>query len=94
MSTSSNNKRIVQNTLLLYFRMLFTMGIGLLTSRVIINALGETDYGIYNVVGGFVTMFSVLTAGLSSATQRFLNIDIGKGDCKTFPFLKIDYMLT
>lgn len=77
----SNNNRIVKNTLLLYFRMLFTMGVGLLTSRIIINALGATDYGIYNAVGGFVTMFSILSAGLSSATQRFLNIDIAKGDC-------------
>ena len=52
--TSENNKRIAKNTLLLYVRMLFMMVIGLYTSRVILDKLGEVDFGIYNVVGGFV----------------------------------------
>ena len=52
----SNNKRIAKNTLLLYVRMLFMMVIGLYTSRVILDKLGEVDFGIYNVVGGFVNM--------------------------------------
>lgn len=56
---SANSKRIAKNTLLLYVRMLFLMLISLYTSRVILNALGVEDYGIYNVVGGVVTMFSV-----------------------------------
>lgn len=58
--TSDNNKRIAKNTLLLYVRMLFTMAVSLFTSRVILNTLGVEDYGINNVVGGIVTMFSVL----------------------------------
>lgn len=60
MSTqSNNNKRIAKNTLLLYFRMLFMMVVLLYTSRVMLNALGEEDFGIYNVIGCVVAMFSV-----------------------------------
>ena len=55
--TSDNNKRIAKNTLLLYIRMFFMMGISLYTSRVVLNTLGVEDYGIYNVVGGLVSMF-------------------------------------
>ncbi len=81
MSNSSiNNKRIAKNTLLLYFRMLFLMLISLYTSRVILEALGVTDYGIYNVVGGFVGMFALISAALTSACSRFLNFEMGKGD--------------
>ena len=56
--TSDNNTRIAKNTLLLYVRMLFTMAVSLFTSRVILNTLGVEDYGIYNVVGRLVSMFS------------------------------------
>lgn len=77
--TSENNKRIAKNTLMLYFRMLFMMAIGLYTSRVILDKLGEVDFGIYNVVGGFVTMFSIISGAMTSATQRFLSFEIGKG---------------
>ena len=55
--TSDNNKRIAKNTLLLYFRMLITMLVSLYTSRVVLQTLGISDYGLYNVVGGVVTMF-------------------------------------
>ena len=75
-----NNKRIARNTLFLYFRMLFLMLILLYTSRVILSALGVTDYGIYNVVGGFVSMFALISAALTSACSRFLNYEMGKGD--------------
>lgn len=77
--SESNNKRIAKNTLLLYVRMLFMMAIGLYTSRVILDKLGEVDFGIYNVVGGFVTMFAVISGAMTSATQRFLSFEIGKG---------------
>lgn len=77
--TQSNNKRIAMNTLMLYARMLFMMAIGLYTSRVILDKLGEVDYGIYNVVGGFVTMFTVISGAMTTATQRFLSFEIGKG---------------
>lgn len=77
--SSDNNKRIAKNTLLLYVRMLLMMVIGLYTSRVILDKLGEVDFGIYNVVGGFVTMFTVVSGAMTTATQRFLSFEIGKG---------------
>lgn len=77
---SANSKRIAKNTMLLYVRMLFLMLISLYTSRVILNALGVEDYGIYNVVGGVVTMFSVLSGSLSAAISRFITFELGKGD--------------
>ncbi|MBQ4407427.1 MAG: lipopolysaccharide biosynthesis protein, partial [Bacteroidales bacterium] len=80
METSSNTTRIAKNTLLLYFRMLLTMGVSLYTSRVILNALGVEDYGIYNVVGGVVAMFGILSGSLSSAISRFITFELGKGD--------------
>ncbi len=80
MPTGSNTTRIAKNTLLLYFRMLLTMGVTLYTSRVILNALGIEDYGIYNVVGGVVAMFGILSGSLSSAISRFITFELGKGD--------------
>ena len=78
--TSENNKRIAKNTLLLYFRMLFMMVVSLYTSRVILNALGVEDFGIYNVVGGVVAMFTVISGSLSAAISRFITYELGKGD--------------
>ena len=80
MTTAQNNKRIAKNTLILYFRMLFLMCISLYTSRVILNALGVTDYGIYNVVGGVVALFSMLSGSLSASISRFLTFELGKND--------------
>ena len=77
---SINNKRLAQNTLLLYFRMLITMLISLYTSRVILDVLGITDFGIYNVVGGTVAMFGIISGALSTAISRFLNIEMGKSN--------------
>ncbi len=77
---SANNKRIAKNTLLLYIRTIFTMLISLYTSRVILDALGVEDYGIYNVVGGVVAMFSMISGSLSSSISRFLTFEIGRGD--------------
>lgn len=79
---SANNKRIAKNTILLYIRMLLLMFISLYTSRVILNSLGVEDYGIYGVVGGLVTMFSVLSGSLNAAISRFLTFELGKGDKK------------
>lgn len=77
---SSNNKRIVRNTLFMYLRMFFIMCVGLYTVRVIFSSLGEVDYGINNVVGGVVTMFSFVSATMSSASLRFFAYDIGRND--------------
>lgn len=78
--SQANKKRIAKNTLLLYVRMLFLMVISLYTSRVILNALGVTDFGIYNVVGGVVAMFSILSGSLSAAISRFITFELGKKD--------------
>lgn len=78
--SSDNTKRIAKNTLLLYFRMLFMMIVSLYTSRVILNVLGVEDYGIYNVVGGLVAMFSIISGSLSAAISRFITYELGKED--------------
>lgn len=78
----SNNKRIAKNTLLLYCRMLLLMIISLYTSRVILNALGVEDYGIYNVVGGVVSLFSMLSGSISAAISRYMTFELGKRDNK------------
>lgn len=75
-----SNRRIAKNTLLLYFRMLLLLLISLYTSRIILNTLGINDYGIYNVVGGIVTMFSILSTSLSSAISRFITFELGNGN--------------
>lgn len=80
MNTSDNNKRIAKNTLLLYMRTLFIMLVSLYTSRVVLNTLGVTDYGVYNVVGGVVAMFGFINGSMSSATQRYITFALGKGD--------------
>ena len=77
---SQNNKRIAKNTILLYFRMIFLMLISLYTSRVVLNTLGVEDYGIYNVVGGVVTIFAFLNAAMNASTQRYITFYLGKGD--------------
>lgn len=78
--TVQNNKRIAKNTLLLYMRMLFMMAVSLYTSRVILHTLGVEDFGIYNVVGGVVSMFSVISGSLSAAISRFITYELGKGN--------------
>lgn len=76
----TNNKQIAKNAMALYFRMIVMMLIGLYTSRVILNALGVTDFGIYNVVGGFVSMFSLVSGSLVSSVSRSLTFELGTGD--------------
>lgn len=72
--------RIARNTLMLYVRMLFMMFLGLFTSRIVLEALGENDYGVYSVVGGVVAMFSVISGSLSGAISRFITFELGKGE--------------
>ena len=68
---SQTNSRIAKNTLMLYFRMALIMLVTLYTSRVILNALGVVDFGIYNVVAGVVVLFSFLNSALMNASQRY-----------------------
>ena len=72
-------QRIAKNTVILYSRMLFLLLIGLYTSRVILKSLGVADYGTYNLVGGVISMFSILTSSLSTAISRFITFELGKG---------------
>ena len=76
----TNNKKIAKNAVALYFRMIVMMVIGLFTSRIILNALGVTDFGIYNVVGGFVAMFSLVSSSIMSSIGRSLTFELGRGD--------------
>lgn len=80
MTASENNKRIAKNTLVLYIRMFLVMGVNLYTSRIILNALGVHDYGIYNVVGGVVSLFTIISGSLSSAISRFITFELGKNN--------------
>lgn len=79
---NSDNKRIAKNTVLLYIRTLFIMLISLYTSRVVLATLGVKDYGIYNVVGGVIAMFNVVSGSISNAISRFITFELGKGDIK------------
>ena len=79
---SDNTKRLTRNTLLLYVRMFVVMLVTLFTSRVVLRTLGVVDFGIHNVVGGFVAMFSLISAALAAAVSRFLNIEMGRGDAR------------
>ncbi len=74
----TDNKRIAKNTMFLYFRMLLVMGVNLYTSRVVLQVLGFGDYGLYNVVGGIVTMFTFLNGSLGAATSRYITFELGK----------------
>ncbi|MGN0033210.1 MAG: hypothetical protein ACI358_05485 [Candidatus Limimorpha sp.] len=73
-----DNKKIARNTLFLYIRMAAVLFISLYTTRLVLSTLGIVDYGIYNVVSGFVTLFSFLNATMSNSIQRFFNFEIGR----------------
>ncbi|MBO7239633.1 MAG: lipopolysaccharide biosynthesis protein [Bacteroidaceae bacterium] len=76
------NKRIAKNTMLLYIRMGVMMVISFFTARITLEALGVVDYGINNVVGGLVSMFSLISSSLSSSVSRFMTFGLGKSDKK------------
>ncbi|MDR2621140.1 MAG: oligosaccharide flippase family protein [Dysgonamonadaceae bacterium] len=80
-----NNKRIAKNTLLLYLRLFFSMIISLYTSRIVLHVLGIDDFGIYNVVGGVVMLLGFLNHSMLTATQRFLNYEMGKENQRRLP---------
>lgn len=78
--SASENRRVAKNTLILYARMVFTMLIGMWTSRLVLNALGFTDQGLYNVVGGVIGFSSLITASISGSITRFITYETGKGN--------------
>lgn len=77
---SKSNKIIAKNTLYLYARLVFTVIISLISSRLVLKTLGVEDYGIYNLVGGFVALLSILTFSMSGTCQRFIVFELGRGD--------------
>lgn len=77
------NKRIAKNTIMLYFRMALTLIVSLYTSRVVLNTLGVEDYGIYNIVGGLIVMFSFLNTSMTNACQKFFSAAVAKNDTIT-----------
>lgn len=85
----SKSKRIAKNTLFLYFRQILVMAVSLYTVRIVLGALGETDYGIYNAVGGFVAMFNILSGALSLAIGRFITYEMGQPDTTTLYLQRI-----
>lgn len=92
---SANNRRIAKNTLMLYARMAFTMCLGIFTTRVLLSALGVTDYGLVNVIGGVVSMFSFLSGMMSASCSRFFNFELGRRDFvrlkQTFNLMQLIY---
>ena len=76
----SDNKRIAKNTIFLYLRSFLMMAIGLFSSRVILQALGVDDYGLYGAIGSIVAMFTMINGTLAVGTSRFLTFELGKGD--------------
>lgn len=82
-SSYKSPKRIVKNTAYLYVRMLFLLLISLYTSRLVLKELGITDYGIYNVIGGLITIFSFINGSMAQASQRFITYELGKGDLES-----------
>ena len=77
---TSSNRRIVKNTTFLYVRMFLTMGVGLYTSRLVLEVLGVENYGIYNVIGGIVALFTIINGAVSVGSSRFLTFEIGKNN--------------
>lgn len=91
MSGAADAHRLMRNTLMLYFRMLVSTGVGLYTSRVVLATLGIDDFGIYNVVGGIVTLLAFLNTSMARGTERFLLVELGQ---KNFVELKKTFCLT
>jgi len=76
----NNTQRIAKNTIILYFRMFVMMAIGLFTSRIVLQTLGVKDYGTYNVVGGVVSMFTIVSSSLSTSISRYITFELGRGN--------------
>ena len=82
--SSVNSKQIAKNTIFLYIRMLLLLAVSLYTSRVILKVLGIDDYGIYNLIAGFVMFLAFISNALVSAMQRYFNVALGKKDFQNY----------
>lgn len=91
---NDKNKVIAKNTVYMYLRMVFSMLVGLYTSRVILKILGVEDYGLYNVIGGIVAIFSVLNYALVNTTSRFITVSLAKGNIlETRPIFNMSFLI-
>lgn len=93
MDKNSQNKRIAINTGYMYLRLFVTMAIGLYISRIVLLVLGVSDYGLYSVVGGILTMFTFISGSLGSATSRFFNVEMGKPEGDVNKSFNINFLL-
>ncbi|MBO7365684.1 MAG: hypothetical protein J6U28_03220, partial [Bacteroidales bacterium] len=80
MDYSEGNRRLVKNTIFNYIQLPVSIIIGLLSSRIVLQILGVSDYGLYNIVGGVLGMFTFFASSLGAATTRFVNFEMGKPD--------------
>ena len=76
----NDNKRIAKNTVVVYFNLFLNLAIGLVSSRLVLQALGVSDFGLYNVAGGVAILFSFISNSLAGTTFRFVNVEMGKPD--------------
>ena len=90
----SNNKTIAKNTFYMYIRMAVAMVVGLYTSRVVLRVLGVEDYGLYNVIGGIIAMFTIFNSALINTTSRFITVSLAKGDLqKTRQMFNMSFLI-
>ena len=82
MSEISSKRQVAKNAIMLYIRMIFTIFVGLYSSRVVLQTLGVTDYGVYNVVAAVVPFFGFFSNSMAASTSRFLTLELGRGDKK------------
>ena len=82
MSEISSKRQVAKNAIMLYIRMIFTMFVGLYSSRVVLQTLGITDYGVYNVVAAVVPFFGFFSNSMAASTSRFLTLELGRGEKK------------
>lgn len=75
----NDNKKLVFNTVILYIKLIFSIFISFVTSRLILDALGASDYGLYNVVGGFVALLNILATSMIATSYRYIAVEIGRG---------------
>ena len=76
----NDNKRIAVNTVVLYIKLIINIVISFVTVRLVLDALGASDYGLYNVVGGIVAMLNTLGASMVATSYRYMAVEIGKGE--------------
>lgn len=93
MSTNTDNIRIAKNTLFMYLRMFITVGVSLYTSRIVLKTLGVEDYGLYNVIGGIILMFSFINGAMVNTTSRFLTFYLDKDENKLVDIFNMALLL-